>query len=486
MDSAFYPKSNQGGPDESSVTGQCFIEREQVPQHVSSPVQIRELEGTQFLSNHTTETRDERKSINIDDDACNGVPVVAGLDPPKDGAELRPPGGIEEVQSDKAAKESQATPLDAVARPYLCPFPAPVDEEMSSCTWTMHHTHAGMEITVAAQGIYKESCFTIEAGRPRWEGQRKARAKSQGFIESTLSAESIRRPEEAEDECDAAGTSSQLAAPVFAASPKLDSVAPMGRQGGRVFLHGNYHRYYGYRTGQTLESDPRLSMLQRHWFARRRCMDVGCNEGLITLAISSKFGSKSMIGVDLDEHLIARACRNLRESRSAAVDARRTARRAGASAEERRTSRVAMVSLAQTWFVHADFLEARYDAESVDTLTAFSVTKWIHLHRGDDGLRQFFDRVCALLSIGGFFILEPQPWRSYKTASRKVQHAGGKDILPKHGFFHRLKDLELRPERFPEILQEEYGLCLIKQVRISSADARGFERPIYLFTKKAA
>ena len=97
-----------------------------------------------------------------------------------------------------------------------------------------------------------------------------------------------------------------LAAP--AAAPALDTVAPVGPNGMRVFIHGNYHRYYGYRLGQAFSEDPRLGLLERNWFAGKRCMDVGCNEGLVTLGISMKFGARSMIGVDLDEHLIKRAC----------------------------------------------------------------------------------------------------------------------------------------------------------------------------------
>lgn len=47
---------------------------------------------------------------------------------------------------------------------------------------------------------------------------------------------------------------------------------------------------------------------ERGWFANRRCLDVGCNEGVVTLAITTKFGCKSMMGVDIDAQLIAKAC----------------------------------------------------------------------------------------------------------------------------------------------------------------------------------
>ena len=43
-----------------------------------------------------------------------------------------------------------------------------------------------------------------------------------------------------------------------------------------------------------------------------------------------------------------------------------------------------------------------------------SVTKWIHYHHGDEGIATFFRKVYAALRPGGIFILEPQPWKSYK------------------------------------------------------------------------
>jgi hypothetical protein len=53
-----------------------------------------------------------------------------------------------------------------------------------------------------------------------------------------------------------------------------------------------------------------------------------------------------------------------------------------------------------------------------DTMMAFSVTKWIHLNFGDQGLKRFFKRIYRALFPGGRFILEPQPWSSYRLKRR--------------------------------------------------------------------
>ncbi len=49
-------------------------------------------------------------------------------------------------------------------------------------------------------------------------------------------------------------------------------------------------------------------VFERGWFAGRRCLDVGCNEGVLTLTLVRKFGTRSMLGIDIDEHLVKLAC----------------------------------------------------------------------------------------------------------------------------------------------------------------------------------
>lgn len=55
---------------------------------------------------------------------------------------------------------------------------------------------------------------------------------------------------------------------------------------------------------------------------------------------------------------------------------------------------------------------------SADTSRRFSVSKWIHLNDGDEGLLTFFRRVHHVLRSGGTFILEPQEWDTYSKAKR--------------------------------------------------------------------
>jgi 7SK snRNA methylphosphate capping enzyme len=43
-----------------------------------------------------------------------------------------------------------------------------------------------------------------------------------------------------------------------------------------------------------------------------------------------------------------------------------------------------------------------------------STTKWIHFNWGDEGIQKLFNKVYNSLNDGGLFILEPQPWNTYK------------------------------------------------------------------------
>lgn len=55
--------------------------------------------------------------------------------------------------------------------------------------------------------------------------------------------------------------------------------------------------------------DPRLGLLRRSWFEGKKCLDVGCNEGHLTIAIVRSFRPRRMVGIDIDSYLVQLAKR---------------------------------------------------------------------------------------------------------------------------------------------------------------------------------
>lgn len=40
-----------------------------------------------------------------------------------------------------------------------------------------------------------------------------------------------------------------------------------------------------FQIGQDLDEDPRLRLMKKEWFEGKACLDIGCNNGLITIHI---------------------------------------------------------------------------------------------------------------------------------------------------------------------------------------------------------
>lgn len=256
---------------------------------------------------------------------------------------------------------------------------------------------------------------------------------------------------------------------------------PSAKRQKRIFIHGNYNRYYGYRLGSQLEEDPRLQVLDRRWFHGKRCLDIGCNEGVITLAAVQRFAPLSMLGVDIDESLIKTACRALSKQRTDASNLHQRLTRHTSSAKsgdrtaaQRKAAAAAVRAFANVWFTCEDFAASQHTPQSLDTIMCLSVTKWVHLNQGDEGLKRLFGKVKEALVPGGWFILEPQPWRSYQQARRKQDMSAAP--------FAKLDMLELRPEGFPDYLEQELGFILARELHVATSSA-GFNRPMYLFQR---
>ncbi len=88
----------------------------------------------------------------------------------------------------------------------------------------------------------------------------------------------------------------------------------------------------------------------------------------------------------------------------------------------------------------------------------FSITKWIHLNDGDEGLETFFRRVFDVLRPSGKFVLEPQPWDSYSKAKR------GNTKLKE-----RAAGIQMKPDEFGKVL-EGIGFQQVGSFEVGTSD----------------
>lgn len=88
-----------------------------------------------------------------------------------------------------------------------------------------------------------------------------------------------------------------------------------------------------------------------------------------------------------------------------------------------------------------------------DAAFCFSTTMWIHLNHGDDGLRAL---LACLASWSDSVIVEPQPWKCYRSAARRLRRSK-KPPFPAYDSLKYRSDVL---ERIDDILCRELGLQL--------------------------
>jgi len=233
---------------------------------------------------------------------------------------------------------------------------------------------------------------------------------------------------------------------------------------------GNFINYYQFNP-----PTQRISHLPADLLARvegpRVALDVGCNSGDLTVALQTHFTSKDsdqdlhILGVDVDPELIRVARRDHIQD---------------------------CIERGSVTFECLDLTSSPEDVDrqlrqymnrvsphrgcggKFDVVFCFSVTMWIHLNHGDQGLAQFFatlGRWCTR-----YLVLEPQPWKCYRTASRRMR----KLKLPD---FEQLKGLRAQSE--DQLQDFMASLCTqngFRQVAVFG-ETSNWKRRVILFEK---
>lgn len=168
---------------------------------------------------------------------------------------------------------------------------------------------------------------------------------------------------------------------------------------------GNFINYYSFHNVAE-----RINNLHPNMFPTLTediyCLDIGCNTGDLTRELYKLLKNLypqcmlHILAVDIDSVLINRA-------------------------QESNTERNIEYTTANVM--------AKSDRDSIneylkkngrsmfDITFCFSVSMWIHLNNGDNGLREFLEHI---KTISKSIIIEPQPWKCYRQAQKRIKKTG--------------------------------------------------------------
>jgi len=124
--------------------------------------------------------------------------------------------------------------------------------------------------------------------------------------------------------------------------------------------------------------------------------------------------------------------------------------------------------------VVGEFLR-NYGAEKFSVVFVSSITMWIHLNCGDDGLCSFLRYIS---SIAEYVLIEPQDWKCYRAAVRRMKKLGCQP-------FQHFSCLEWRDNVDQAIVKYlQSSACCLKLVK-HLGQTESWSRSLYLFTSQS-
>ncbi|OZJ05402.1 hypothetical protein BZG36_01982 [Bifiguratus adelaidae] len=259
------------------------------------------------------------------------------------------------------------------------------------------------------------------------------------------------------------------------------------------FKYGNYRNYYGYRN-KSMGIDSRLQLLDPALFKHKRVLDIGCNSGILTIDVALYLQPRYILGVDIDADLIHAAIKEVRlvnsllppmHKRAEALDQLNTAHLVDIKSYFPKSMPAMFGTIYidptsnTTQFPHnihfrhsGNWIEEEDEHEPYDILLALSISKWIHLNWGDQGIKDFFHKAYRSLQDGGMFVLEAQPWKNYKNAFSQSPELR-----------ENYKKLQFLPQEFEAYLLETVGFRYVEVLGASENAVEGFQRTMAIYFK---
>ena len=180
--------------------------------------------------------------------------------------------------------------------------------------------------------------------------------------------------------------------------------------------YGNYHQYYNFHPAEDRLKLLPLNFFYNQWIycgqpSNYYLLDIGCNDGTLSDKLLKQVQSELqsynvlcyLLGIDIDEDLINKANEQYAQTNSnikfLALD---------------------ILSL-QSNNDLSSYLKS-YNITHFNFISLFSITMWVHLNKGDEGLKTLLKHTSYLTN--NTLLIEPQLWKCYKNASKRCRKLG--------------------------------------------------------------
>jgi SAM-dependent methyltransferase len=204
---------------------------------------------------------------------------------------------------------------------------------------------------------------------------------------------------------------------------------------------GNFHNYYIFHSAEDRLRIIPDGYFQKAWMKSGKpetfyILDIGCNDGTLSYQLIKRCETEIplatcyLVGIDIDYELIERAkivYKNQTNLHFTSIDITSNSNR-------------------------IDELFSIYNVENFHVISLFSITMWIHLNHGDDGLKALLRLSSHSASYG--LIIEPQPWKCYKVAAKRCRKLN----LPEFPYPSRVLKIRDIEEEIKSFLQLECNM----------------------------
>eukprot|EP00826_Nyctotherus_ovalis_P019439 TRINITY_DN15997_c0_g1_i2.p1 TRINITY_DN15997_c0_g1~~TRINITY_DN15997_c0_g1_i2.p1 ORF type:complete len:312 (+),score=63.57 TRINITY_DN15997_c0_g1_i2:70-1005(+) len=233
--------------------------------------------------------------------------------------------------------------------------------------------------------------------------------------------------------------------------------------------------------------DPRVGLLRAEWVSGKKCLDVGCNEGVFTILVADRLGPRMIVGCDVEFTLVEKAIGNLcrRTAKHSllhpSVDKKKVGEINKLIEELPRSYQLSLMNEEKVneklkdivMFKQENYIANPDAGEKYETIFCMSTSKWVHLSYGDIGVIALFYKIYNSLTDGGFFIFENESWNSYR--KKRSMSATFKE---------NYKNIKLRPNQFEKFLTVVLRFTLVEKLIPPLLETKkGYDRTILVFRK---